>query len=268
MRDLSDRESPYRGQYEEWDVWCFEHARDLDSEAVMAYYRGEAPEGWELLFNRVDVEGFVVPQRLSWRQQLERQHDPNYTPEVNCVFTLRGGGTPDAVMIQELNRMKAVLRAGFVPPIPAWLADAPPKWALLMPDGEVVAWGPLGQGGNYALPSHLQEPWSPEEAYYRYSADGTLLGQTRAGARWYELYFTGYEQLAAEIEDNGWVRWECNGYLMLSDPQTRRLLAVYDYTGEELPLGTDVYGGRRARYHWFVGADIPLIYEAQQRSEE
>ena len=264
MRELSDPDNPYRGRYEPWDEWCYQHARDLDRDLMMAWYQGEAPRGWELIRLYVDKDGFVVPRRLSYTEDQQRRHESEFEPQLDCRFVLRGGGMIDPDLYQAMLGMQAAIRAPYLPPVPKWLADAPPRSAQLMPGGEVVTLGPPGRGESVPLPRANYAVAEDARVYYRFDAEGRLLGKGEPEQPWYKLYFADFDEVLGQLEERQ-MWWQHNGYIYVNDTQTREFLAVYDYDGTPLTDDPAELYGRRSRFVQLTRREIPLLFEAQQQ---
>ena len=263
MRDLDDPENPYRGRYEAWDLWTFERIRGTSREDVVAWYQGTAPEDYMLLTIRVDKQGFVVPLRLSTTDDLAARHDPNYTAEADCRFSLRGGGEMGQRVRDAYEEMLVGLHMPYAPAIPGWLAAAPPLQVLLMPDGDIVTSGdPDPERTINHRPQGNVPAATAELVFRRYDASGNLLAESEPGAPWFTVYFEDFNTIREKYEAEDATYWEYGGYVVFNDPKTRSIKAVFDYDGTELPVGGQI-NWYENRFETVQGAYLPILHRMQ-----
>lgn len=272
MRDPLDPENPYRDQYEDWDYWCYMNVRDPYSEETVNLYAGMG--GPELFFADigVDPQGFMVPLEQYYRQQMEWSIG-NYDQEnmVDCAASMSCAGPIDGGLRGELLALTSKIRAAYVLPVPEWLAQAPPQAAKYLPDGRFAVLGELGAGAE-ARAESVTGWWRPDAhglAWRLYSADGELLKTGEPDEDWWQLLIEDYRKLLGIEEDAEVTSWEYNG-----------MITVYNFATQEY-CGTLAYDGTVLEGNWYEqdrgvdprafatlsGAEIPLIYKAQQYVE-
>lgn len=212
LRPLDDPANPYSGQYSAYDRWVWEHlvfaptpselkyflnSSGLEAEAFRAGY----PAGWSLERAQVSAEGWLRPSKLGNSpfpepgrslRDFVAQGRSAYSHSANP--SVYAAGVLPAAMEAVRETDKLYWLASLAPPIPAWLGEHPPLSSILLPNGEVIALGPLDL--------HLEgnPGWNPwERNFYleggqwrRYSPEGRLLGSRSSmdfnSAGWRELY--------------------------------------------------------------------------------
>jgi len=262
VRDLNDPDNPYRGQYEEWDIWTYEHVRGTTNTDVSNWYRGESPDDYCMLTIRVDTEGNVVPLRLSTADDLAIMHDPNYSPETDCRFSLRGGGVINPRLLDKLDEMLIGLRMPYAPAVPEWLAKAPPERVMFMPDGDLVCIGEPDPDRRISHRPNTVPAEATPTVTRRYDREGKLLAETAPGDPWFTVYFTGFADILAEMQAGNYSYWEYGGYIVFNDSQTRSIAAIYDYDGTEIAVDTQL-NWYEARFEVINGAELPVIHRLQ-----
>ena len=263
MRGLDAEGNPCAGRYGAWDHWVYEHAPGTQAQQLLAWYRGEAPEGYAVITTAVDKDGYIIPA-LDYVRAIN--NPDSEISRSNCTFMLEAGGQMEPDMLEGYRRAVAGAKADWLPQIPGWLAEAPPKLAILRED-EVLAYGEPGSGTG-VWPDGLAAALGDgrDEAWRRYSVTGELLAQTQPGQPWWLLYFDGFADVLAQLGGGGNVRYFAHEqYVVFSDRQTRKVLAVYNIYGEKQPEGTDFFAGgwQDPLSKPLSGGELPWIYEAQ-----
>lgn len=263
MRELNDPENPYLEHYDDWDVWIYMHETSvLEAQGVENIWL-DYP-GWDTFYQRVDENGFVVPQLEGTRRWLEQLRGIDTDEEAaSCTHSIQARGAMPWEMQRQMEQQEILLSAKYMPAIPEWLVDGPPQWAMLLPDGDVVTYGQVGQGDI------LRQNMTGEElACYRYSADGDLLSWTEPGQEWWQLYFDFDAVLEQYGVDN--IYWyEDNGFVVISDPESWETTAVFDYDGTRLPNDHPLRDPERdgTRFLKIEGSDLMELYAVQQSAE-
>lgn len=217
LRPLDDPENPYRGQYREWDVWAYEHFRPgMDGEDIMAELPGVVPdlpkvrlasflqlaadaEGQLHLwtYQKVDEDGFLVPAGLPGSP----------TPELR-TFAFASGPIERETYEEWMLQVNAAAATRY-PPIPAFIGENPPLQVAFVPNGEFAVKGPLGLGDTEEYDMQAASQLSARERWYRYSAEGELLGMTGVVGRgwrdqsWMLLYWPQLPQKIEEMKQQG-----------------------------------------------------------------
>lgn len=266
MRDFADPANPYLGQYNEWDYWCLANANAMTNEDWTAWTEGSVPETRRMLSYGVDKDGFPVPLLAQRQQQMEQQHDAAQQPESSCVVSfIVYGDIPPALDLRMLQA-EMQLKAQYAPPIPQWLAQQPPLWALILPTGEVVTAGELGTGRDFDMnyTRQLKEDLAPYSCY-RYSPDGRLLGQTQPDEQWYTMFWPEATATLSQYNPDDTIYWIENGYVIVRDYRNWNVTALFDYDGTPLPVDTNIAARDANVWEGWYGREIPLLYAAQHQ---
>ena len=263
MRDIREPENPYRNDYGPWDLWGYVHeVGNLQAEGVTNIWV-DLP-GWETLHMSVDPEGWLVPSLEAYRQELAAmKHGEDAAPgKSGCTGSFRARGKPDQRMMLDLKEAKLRIEARYIPPVPEWLAKAPPESAMLLPGDEVVTYGEVG---NADL---VWERGSDFRSFYRYDIDGNLLNRTEPGQTWWNLYF----DLDGELEkypDAGIIASQA-GYVGIiyypdNDETKPPTVVWFNYKGErEAPGSSGHVDG--TRFLELYMQELPKLYEYQQEA--
>jgi hypothetical protein len=226
-------------------------------------WRGYVPtldDPWTRFSMRVDEQGFVVPLLLREEEQLKVRKAREQRPAPSIYlqdppapqFRIEGGGImPPEIAAPLLQEIKARGLREFPPEPPAWMKAAPPHTFMVMPNGEYVTNGALGSWKE----NWQQEQMQPVEGgvkidrasrgWYRYSADGELLGSVPEGS-WLQLFNPNYASLELSGKSQGYDAYEYGGYLiwvkqgapeapLAGDGGT--IVAKWDYLGN--PVASD-----------------------------
>ncbi|MCC7476982.1 hypothetical protein IT575_00870 [bacterium] len=218
LKSLDDPANPYRDEYSPFDRWAHQHqiypsrdelsafsgTRSPEGQAIRSSY----PEGYELYHCQTDAQGFQIPYT-----RMMTRFERNVEGEQLGDVLLKGwfgfydseaqreeyasraqfyaGGVAPAELLTQREELLWEKRAALYPPVPVWLGQNPPLYSIFVPHGEILCYGPLGLevtgipgrsgGQNYV---YLLEPCG--ELWYRYSADGKLLGKYDLGS--YSIY--------------------------------------------------------------------------------
>ena len=269
MRDIRDEASPYRERYTEFEYWCYAHALDHRSDEYLSLIREGQEDGKEDIFVYVDADGYILP--LLEGRQREQASYANYSEEdgVTCLNGFRAYGELPGALREYYFAMQAEALAPYMEPIPAWLAEAPPKAAVVLPGGEAAVLGSLGEGaGVYDM---TRDEACGLMVWHRYSADGELLADGQPGDPWLALYFDGYAELQAEIETDERVELYSSGdrlilYRYPEGPRTGEpSVDVLDYHGNRIEISSKEAFQRPPRFYPLAGEMLVLVREAQVR---
>lgn len=283
IRPLDDPDNPYKDSYGEWDVWelenyqwlCDEHGFDQLTEDERMDFMNAKHDDPRLQddhghFLTVRGDGFLVPHvdvmagqsrgeglGFGWGSTMQH-HGITLAYYVKTSFGIWSFGNIDEELWQRMERATGVAQAPAVAPIPRWLADNPPMWVMFIPDNEIITLGPLGS-------------WDDEEvlstgAWYRFSADGELLGQTTPYQQWwFEIFFPEFRQIWEDLGGIPDIQFtDMEGIISFHQQDTMAGLAVYSYKGEPDP---DIFTWQDPPYLFeiFEGRDIPAMYAAQKQ---
>ena len=267
MRALDDPDNPYRDEYRAWDFWLYHQAEVTEEQSLNPYLQFNRPNNWQSLRGTVDESGFLVPQlRMVSDEFYSAASEEGLAEQAPCHHSLFGEGEMDPAMLMGLRWEQASVKAAYLAPVPLWLAQAAPQWAMLMPDGEVVTYGPRNLDDVVWDEVAPGEPFNPKAVYFRYSQQGLLLRQGKLGHYWWELYFEGFDELVRN--KNGIERWfilEENGYIYFYHQETNKLERLYNYDGTQLPTSQPPPVRPGHQLVWLNSGELPLLYDVQQR---
>lgn len=267
MRDIGDKDNPYAGQYAEWDYWAYANGRDLAAADWQEMEGGTGTSNRELVSVGVDKDGFPVPLLKQEEEQYALMANPKGGQARTCVLSFTAYAEMPPELHERYEAMRYGLRAQHLPPIPRWLAQKPPMWALILPSGEVITSGEPGAGNVDESRSRDWYASAQMQGYSRYSAQGELLGKLEPGHDWYEFYFANCKDVLAEYEKRGAYCWQQSGYVVVQDNNDYRTLAVFDYDGTPLPSETEVWGRDMNLWGGLYGPEIMPLYKAQQEQK-
>lgn len=237
---------------QDWDDWS----------------KGNVPATRRMISYGVDKEGFPVPLMEQRRQRIEQMHNPEQQPPSTCVVSFAVYGDIPLELDTRMLAAEMALKAAYIPPIPRWLAQRPPLWALVLPSGEVVTAGEPGSGREFDMlyTRTLKEDLPPYKCY-RYSADGNLLAETEPGQEWYTLFWPKATEELAQYSPDKTIYWIENGYVIVRNYKDWSNAAVYDYDGSPLPAETNTASRDANVWNGWYGREIPLLYEAQHKAQ-
>ena len=268
VRPLDDPQNPFAGDYNDWDRWIYEHN---DPALEIADWREhlEASPGnglaeysgsqLQVLQGLVDAEGFLLPSEHVFRRKLdpagmsakeyfEQQYNSDQqTPPFSTLFA-KGELTWE----QYEDYLHVFERGGAreYPPIPAWIGENPPARMVVLPEGEILVLGEMGQGDtskDFWKNSHQHEQLM---RWYRYSAEGKLLEvleQRGMLGDWRNLYGPDRQSIRDELNVRTLQTMPHGAYTLYFDPGPDfdpswdrgaggTLIAVYDYRGNKVDL--------------------------------
>ena len=280
LRALDDPENPYAGQYEEWDIWAFEHFRPgMNAQAIMAELQPPEPKrsgvslaspfylwsdaaGQPVLWttHRVDNDGFLLPDELTSK---------NYGRDAQRFGS--GAGQPVREMAQafasgpitqeQYDAWQLQYTAGIATryvPIPAFIGEQPPLRLVFVLNGEFAVKGMLGLGDTDNFDMQSSGDLASRERWYRYSADGELLGQTGVvgmgwrDASWMLLYWPELPQKIEAMKVQGLAPQFRSGTVSFA-PSTARI-----YTNE-----ADALWDQDKPFPQTTAADVVECYDYQ-----
>lgn len=263
MRDIREETNPYRDDYREWDYWGYLNSTSV-YEANGNYSIWYDLPGRETLYMSVDSAGWLVPQLTAFRQQMERMKygAAAVSAESACTNSFTARGEPGR-LLYELEEEKLRIKATFIPPVPLWLTNGPPESAMLLPDGEVVTYGEVGN----------QDIMWPDRRFdllrhYRYDPEGNILDQTEPGQPWWNLYFDLEGEMAKYGEDSGLIASR-PGYVGIihhtdEDDGVPTQLEWFTYRGAKATKEQNEAVVDRTHFMEIYAAEIPVLYELQQ----
>jgi hypothetical protein len=268
VRDLADAQNPYAGRYSAWDEWIIKNAPGSSAQDLYAWHRGDAPRGYTVLITAVDKEGFVIPAVDYVRAKL----DPNSEiSKSSCSYRLEAGGQIDRAMLDAYRVAVAKSKAAWLPVVPGWLAQAPPKLAQFY-QGEVLTFGEPGSGAGVwedSLASVLGP--SGKDVWRRYTLAGELIAETEPGGQWWQLFFPNFADVLNSLGGQDQVSYFAyQGFVVFSNKASQKVMAVYDYSGVEQPKDTDFFssGYEDPMFQPLAGGELPWIYAGQQALAE
>lgn len=245
FKPLDDQHNPYRSQYQEWDRWLVSNCKSVHRGYKSNTARSAGAKGQMAFTTMIDAAGYVVPAVESRRRYEEAQKNRTEESFDQDALYITGAGPADKDILYRYRSQIDEVCAQYYPRIPDWLGSNPPLAAILLPNGEVVTQGPLGNGMNKATPPEApignDQPSakaSPagsgsgnnsNQGWYRYDATGKQLGFTAKPAWWFLYYDANAHGLPA-----GKMTSRRDGYTIFTDPTTGAITSVYDYDGTRL----------------------------------
>jgi hypothetical protein len=267
VRDIRDSKNPFLGQYSELDYWAYAAAGELTEEELQAYHPDSAADNYRMIRARVTDDGYIKPQLLVFRDEMKRLHgEAPASDEQSCSLTMFAVGEIDEALYASYEQEMCAVWAEYSPPVPGWLAAAPPPVAMLMSNGDVLAYGELGSE------LVIEEAWvaifEPSETWRKYNADGEVLGEIPAGARWIELYAPDFNERCDAAEAQGYFCDEHNGHIVIIDQRKWDVIEAEDYLGNPVEVGEEGMWGLIPPYELISGKYLPLVHAAQNPSLE
>ena len=273
MRDPLLAENPFLKDYTECETWCYANSIDYEDPVVEEFFNGEHP-GWVAFDAGVNDNGWLVPIIDGYRESLENSlgyYDRYGGGDDTCAASIFAVGPMDDELKQGILERFAELRAAYLLPVPGWLAEAPPRVARFVPDGNFAVQGELGGGSgldsawfwSYSPPPGSDGPWS------LYSPTGELLRTGEPGEHWWQLYFEDFEEITGYAPDSDEIElYDWGGTVNGYDPESYEFVFCYTYTGEPLDdRGTDRPEVDPRSLAMLCGPEIPLVHAAQLHVE-
>jgi hypothetical protein len=304
LKPLDSPDNPYRGQYGPWDKWIMDQFgksnpkqdqkmneqmmrrneemqkarkenRKPDPKLLeMDYYQYDPSDPWKNYMMMADSNGYVLPYlqaqirqqgqpifERDWREPYTSTHDPN----ADMLQFAGGGIMPAELQLQLDDALKRTHPLQPIPPVPDWLAAAPPYSVIFVPNGDVLTYGELGswQEGWDKLP---KEQRKAAGGWYRYSSSGELLGQvTGQGSGILQLYNPLAPSLEMSGKAQGFQVESPAGYLIWRQPVEKggAAVAAWDYDGTPLDLSRPL---KRAPGMWssYTWEEVKYKLEAEQ----
>jgi hypothetical protein len=268
VRGLDDPANPYRGQYAEWDYYCFANARSMTRSDSKAWNRHKVPITRRLIQVNIDANGFPTPLMLTNRQRMEYYHNPQPAPATTgggCTLSYTVYGDVPELLDERMYAAELAIRAEFVPKIPRWLAMNPPVKAIMLPGGDVATYGVLGSGRNIDLYTHFHHRINLfDYPCCHYSAAGELLAQVEPGDPWCRLFWSEAEQVLGAVDPEKMCYWEQNGFVIVQQIEGWKQVAIYNYDGAPLPVETNANSRDANTWDGWYGREIMIMYAAQQ----
>lgn len=272
LAKLDDPRNPYSTEYEPWDLWIYEHAVTASDARVQRYYREEGRRGNTVLSAYVDGNGYLVPQRVAESRQLHAWAEGDRPKEYPYPWThvMIGAGPIDAALLESYEKSMLALRAQYCLPVPGWLAELKPAWALQLPPdagkaaGEVIVYARPGTLPGLTLSPGAVRPPHTREVFFRYSAEGELITQTKAGEQWWEMYLPNPEKGGATGADPLLRAFESNGIITVTNLRDNTVAWISDLSGQHFEQ--HITPPARNATHWrgLTGTELQYIYALQQ----
>jgi len=267
VSDPKGKDAKYNGQYEAWDYWLYQNARDTNSEEFSKLYTDGELAGWTWLYGGVDKQGNLVPYLLSSDEDLAARNGVGSTAgSSGCAFRIIAGGPMDEALRQRFIEARSAIYAKYAAEVPKWLASEPPTYAILLPDGRVAALGEPGAGKDSAELAIFGRPQAEDTHWHLYDATGALMAQGEPGGEWWHLTFTNFRQELGL--DKGSVQaWEYNGIISAYTAGNYTSSSVYTYDGQRLDEASAarMYTAKPGQLDGYYGAELPCMYKAQRK---
>jgi len=171
-------------------------------------------------------------------------------------------GAMDFDMQHRMQLAEDAVLGEYMPEIPQWLARGAPEWAMILPDGEVVTRGPVGSVEQLAPPSAADL----FDCYYRYTPEGTFVARTEPEHRWQQLFWDAQSVIDKYNRDKVYFS-DRNGYLIISNAETYKPLAVYDLDGSRLRASHPLDDRDGTRFHKMNSEELVQAFQAQQQAK-
>lgn len=266
MRDPKADAAPYRAEYAAWDYWAYQHACDQQSPEFQQLISAGLPADWIWYYAGVDKQGNLLPMLSNMREELELQYGLRQPgSDAACSFRLLSAGPMPAALKNKFVTARSSLRAEFCPAVPQWLAEAPPRHALLLDGGQVVALGEAGSGKDTMQATLWGRPETGADHWHLFGADGGLIREGEPGGQWWHLSFADYATVL-QLDQPGLQCYEWNGIISVYDNVNYELKGAYLYDGTRLGgPGEYSYLATSKPLEGFDGYELPLIYKAQRK---
>lgn len=241
------------------------HANDIAA-VDWSKWQDEAPPATHRFITvKVDASGYPLPLLDSAAQEVEAAHAQPAPDTASCTLSFIADGEMPAELVQQLQAAELSLKARYIPPVPHWLAQAPPQWATVLPDGEVLTQGELGSGKGLDTFCTWDAPFNlPPQPYCRYSAQGQLLGRLEQGDEdWYKLFWPEAQQALSRYQQQTLCDFDY-GCISVYPYASNEVLAVFNYDGAPLPVDTEPDTRDRNVWDGWYGQEIALLYAVQQ----
>jgi hypothetical protein len=227
IKALDAADNPYETKYEDWDHWAY---RNIVT-GPLAYENGKKPDDLKIVKIRVTSDGYMLPATEKTRVMSEHARQGfNDAFDIKHIapFAVQAAGTMPDEMKERMRLAVHGMKSTFYLPVPDWLAAEPPIWAMLVPNGDVITYGPLGSGHA----EHEGEGCcgGSGESYYRYSTSGELL--RTSPVFWWDTYLDDIEYEYPE----GSRKNRLDGYFYFTDTEADEILSVWDWDGTQLEL--------------------------------
>ena len=272
VRDPLSEDNPYRGDYGEWDLWCYKHAHNDNAPEVKQYQDTDWPEEWEYLETSIDKDGWMLPVLQSALTLTYLNHGRHDLAESSLSRSgqIYGAAEMEPVLKERMIEAFATARAPFLLPVPQWLADAPPIAVMHLPDGRFVCLGEPGSGtGNDSFRFPSIDRRSDDHAWSVYSADGDLEATGKPGEYWWQLFITDFEERTGHAVDEVQCQTLYDRIIWFVPPNNE--VGCISWDGSRAAVGTDFPDEKRVYDTRFLqvitGPELPYIYAAQQVTE-
>lgn len=275
LRPLDDPENPYAGQYEEWDIWAYEHFRPgMNAQAIMADMAGPVPNPSKVMVggplhlaldnagelqlwtnHHVDSEGFLIP---SGRGEDITGRKAREFPQAFA------SGPIEQAQNDEWQLQITARSACKYGPIPAFIGEQPPVRLVFVPNGEFAVKGMLGLGDTDNFDIQTSGDLAARERWYRYSPEGELLGMTGVvgmGWRddsWILLYWPELPQKIAEMKKLDLVPQFKSGTVSFAPSTARTYSNEADFLWDTDKLHSQTTAADVVECYDYLGQPIPV----------
>jgi len=263
VRGLDDPANPYLEAYEPWDLWVYMHEPSM-LEAQGLSNVGISRDGWNRYSMSVDENGFPVPRLMAKRDNYERlKHGSDAETEAGrCTHSIQALGAMDFDLQHRMQLAEDALLGEYMPEIPQWLARGAPEWAMILPDGEVVSYGPAGSM-EQLVPGLISKE---RDCFYRYTPEGRQIDRTEPGQLWLQLFWD-VDSVVDKYNGDKVYFFDRNGYLIVNDADTYKPLAVYDLDGSRLGANHPLDDRDGTRYYKMDRSELVRAFKAQQQGK-
>lgn len=240
VRDLTDTDNPFYGQYAEWDLWIIAHEFSiLQSQGVTNIW----DQPGQMYGLSVTGEGYLIPYVENTRRYFDSLRNGDLETLDDCQHSINAYGVMPPELEERMHAQVMRLSAESFPEVPEWLPGLNPDQAMIHPDGRVV----VSIGQRYRL----------------YSPEGTELAQTELGEPWLSLVVPDWDGLSSKLDKFDYT-FEMYCYIACLDDNFD-ITTLYDMDGSKVP-GAEPYPDRDyTHYAWMEGEDLAEIRRYQQQ---
>ncbi len=265
VRAMDDPDNPYKDEYKPWDYWFYDHllteipieklwSELSEDEKAERIAKRKAGMGWLRQRHHLDKDGFIIPDSRSIKEFKEGICINTYQERSINLNWVMAEGEIDPNMHQAMWDAGYVESSRFYPDIPKWLADNPPYEAILLPNGDVVTRGLLGDYDKHG--DEIDCCGGQGQIIARYDNSGNLVRTLRE-----EVWFYLYYDTDLNPVPEGMPSISLDGYTTFRDESTGRLLSVWDWDGTQLKTEEPTWRDPHP-FTWLNAKRLQILFNA------